>query len=228
MSIKPYHFYTITADAPFMLAENIFIKGNIDDEFCFILLHNYTMEEVIDIKKDGIFVKNISKPFSNKVFLKIVDARFEGNIASLKVSAIDLEYLLIDSFGNDLLKLSKSNPVYLTQSDKWKRYYLMTIYAKFGFVQPKENEITIHGDRIFSELDFCCEVGFGIYHQWGFIGDSCGMFNGFLDGLADEITFVWQHHDISQKRLSTPTNNGHTLLENLDMAILDKHKIIYC
>lgn len=229
MTMQAYKFYTITGDDPFMSADNLYIKGNISDEFCWIILHNHAMHEAIDITQDGIFVKNISKPFSNRVFIKAVDAKFEGNIARLKVHGIGLEYLLIDSFGNDLCKLPQTERVWLNKSDKWKRYYLTSIYAQFGFAMPKTNEIIIEGEKIFREIDFYCEVGFTLNNQWGFIGYNSYHFEEFLTLLSDDVSFIWKDYSLSQERLNEWMDIlGVTVFEELENLIKSRHKLIYC
>ena len=228
MTDKAYKFYKIFSKTPFMLAENIFVKGDINEKFCTIVVHNYSMHEAIDWMQDGVFVKNTSKPFSNKVFIKTVETKFEGNIARLKVHAIDLEYLLIDSFGNDLLKLPKTERVWLNKSDKWKHYYLMSLYAQFGFAKPQTNEILIEGAKIFSAFDFGCEVGFSINNQWGFIANRAWDIYSFLETINDDVVFVWHDYALSQQRLEIDAGYGQTVLDAIEDSILERHKIIYC
>lgn len=227
MSHPPYNFYKFDQDTPFMSCENVFAKQTDKDIILDIIINNYTIHDNFDFKNQDIFFNNTNKPYGEKIFLHVIDWKFNGSILILRVKTTDCDYLFIDEFSNSLLKLSPSDRVFENKPDQWKLYYLISIYSSFGFVKVQKPQIIIESDKIFSELDFFCEVGFSIQNQWGYIGNNFYSFYLFLDTLSDNCTFIWNNYNLAEKKLIKKDASERTVLENINIGLTNKHKVIY-
>ncbi|UXM96540.1 hypothetical protein N5853_14565 (plasmid) [Bartonella sp. HY329] len=227
MNSMPYKFYKIDQAAPIMSCQNIFVKQTNKDIIVDIIINNYNIHDHFDFKIHDIFLKNADKPYGEKIFLHVIDAKYNGSILILRVKTTDFNHLFIDEFGNGLLKLSPTERVWQNKSEKWKLYYLISIYSSFGFVDVQKPEIIIEGDKIFSELDFFCEVGFSIGHQWAYIGNNYYNFQHFLHALPQDIRFIWKNFDLSKARLKIESVTGENVVDYIDNSLRNKHKVIY-
>lgn len=225
MSVLNYRFIEIISNENFMSCEKIFYK-KIND-YIYIYCLNFIFQKNIDIYNREIFINNINLKYGYNIRFELIDFIIENNVLAIKAKTNDKFYFDVDEFANGLIFYNENEQIWNHKTEEWKLCYLVSIYSLNGYTKNTKKQIIIKGNKIKTELDFFCDVGFSINDRWGYIGNNFYNFSEFLSDLSDDICFIWHDYEISEIYLNKKSTSGYSVLENINMRISEKHNVVY-